>query len=626
MTGTARIVGLAYDEPAQLAADLHLNGVKRALVMAALERAENVGDQEVARLMFWELAVIDVLLVRANGASPWRGGTYDQYATHYRLAPETTPYVLERARETQDLRLKARYLEFALLLSEPRGRPWIEIQRDLLGVYRDYIDGCRTGAGNDPNCHAGVYIDHALHRVEPLFARRGVIPDADLQDWAGWVVKLAEDSRSFPVKDPHDAEQQRNRWVADYLRRLTVLPPEAASPDIRVRALQLLADAAAYYRSTPLNDHFEHSVAEVEAELRKHWGEGGTHEAMIRRQLDATVRRAEFHRSTGNGLITATFFRQARALVEKHRQYFTEADVAKLQVAEREALVAGESELKRVAFSIEIPKELMDFVRETPEATVQAIVTEAATAVPDRARIRKDVLEANEQAPLHALFGRTIIRPGKVVGESTGPEASVELDVEYRAMLQTQVLGIAIAAAVQKAAREIGLTPEHLVAPLTPLALDAGSLDLIRKGLERVIADDPVSATHILVPRIEDALRQHLKAIGVDTTDFVADVGDGTSRTDDATLGSLMRKTLPDGRTMRDYLGGDLWDHLDSALNSQTGPNLRNEFAHGLARPEHCTVIVAAIALLLLYQLAAVAGRATTADESAKESERNTTP
>ncbi|WP_164020080.1 DUF4209 domain-containing protein [Pyxidicoccus trucidator] len=139
---------------------------------------------------------------------------------------------------------------------------------------------------------------------------------------------------------------------------------------------------------------------------------------------------------------------------------------------------------------------------------------------------------------------------------------------------------------------------------------------LLRHGCGRLIAQDFISASRVLVLRIEDVLRQHLRSLGVDTTEFKPDVGDGTSRTDDATLGKLMRRALPDGRTIKEYLGNDLWSHIDSILNSQTGLNLRNEFAHGLVRPQHCTPDIAGIALALLYQLANAVSAASTANSN----------
>jgi hypothetical protein len=231
--------------------------------------------------------------------------------------------------------------------------------------------------------------------------------------------------------------------------------------------------------------------------------------------------------------------------------------------------------------------------------------------VPDRARIADDVRRGNERAPLRAMIPRTIVERGKVVGQTSGEEGNAALDIEDQATIMAQVVGISVAETVRRAAAQVGLTANHLVTPLGPLHLDEGTLALIRTGCERMIAGDFVSATHVTVHRIEDVLRQHLKAVGVDTTEF-RPARDGTSRTDDAPLGSLLRRSLPDGRTVRDYLGADLWEHVKSVLNSPTGLNLRNEFAHGLARPAHCTPSVAGIALSLLYLLAERAGRGGT--------------
>jgi len=388
VTRTPTILGPAYDAPAHLPADLRINGEKRALALAELNRAEAAGDAEAARLMRWELGVIDLVPIGAEKVSPYRGATYEQYAEFYYLTAETVSYARERAHETKDILLKLQYLEFVLLRSEPKGRAWIDLQREILAADREYVDGCLAGLGNDRHGFAGIYIERALLRVGQLLSRPGLVPPGDLPGWAEWIVRLAEDSRGFPVDRADMVAQQRHRWVADFLRHLTVLPPDATPLPVRTRALTLLADAAAYYQATPLNDTFEHLVAEVEAELRKHWGETGTHERMIRKQFEATLRRAKFHESTGNGLVTATFYRQARAIVEQQRQYFTNDDVARLQRLEQEALDRGiqGGEFKGLSFSIEIPKELMDYVRGTPEATVETIVGEAVRSVPNRER------------------------------------------------------------------------------------------------------------------------------------------------------------------------------------------------------------------------------------------------
>lgn len=108
-------------------------------------------------------------------------------------------------------------------------------------------------------------------------------------------------------------------------------------------------------------------------------------------------------------------------------------------------------------------------------------------------------------------------------------------------------------------------------------------------------------------------IRQYLTSIGVDTQKFKREDDGNTSRTDDATLGRLlMQVKLPDGTPVRTHLGEDLWYYLDAVLNSQTGLNLRHNFAHGLARPNHATPENVGIALSLLYVLAGVASQSKT--------------
>jgi hypothetical protein len=609
MTATPAVLGSQYDAPALLAASLHHYEAKRHLALAALRAAEATGQEDVVKLMHWELGLIDLIITPGKDVSPYGGASYEPYAAHFRLTSETPAYARERAAETQDIILKLHYLEFVLLQSEPRGRPWIQLQREILGAYRTYIDGCRAGVGNDPDGFAGLHIDTALRRVGQLVPRPGVLQPNEHAEWATWLLGLAEDSRSFPVRDPKHEAQQRHRWIAPYLVHLSSIPPEFVDEGLRSRAVRLLQDAAAYYQSTPLNDLFEHRVAEVEAALGRLWGETGTHERLIRRRFEATVRRAEFHQQTGNGLVTAHFFREARQLMEEQRQYFSAAEITRLELAEQAALTQAVEggEFAEIQVPIEVPREIMDYTGATPEETVQALVEQAVGSIPDREELGRQAKEAAADSPLQSIINRTVIAvTGKVVGESETEEQNLALEVEQRATLLTRLLGAATAITISNAAEKVGLTAEHLVVPLAPLGLDKGTMAMIQQGCDRLIVGDFISATHILIPRLEDVMRQLLRSLGVDTTEFRRDVGDGTSRTDDATLGSLMRKSLPDGRSVKDYLGADLWNHLDSVLNSQTGLNLRNEFAHGLARPEHCSPANAGIVLSLLYQLAAV--------------------
>ena len=227
VSGTPAILGPAYDAPCELAASLYVNDSKRDIVEAALLRAKEARDDETVRQMHWELAMMDLLPVVQDGTSPWHGATYEHYAEVHHLVLETVAYARDRARETHDLRLRIRYLEFALRRCEPQtGRTWIDLQRELLVAYREYVDGCRTGSARDP--YTGVHIYDALTRVRALLAVRGVVPEVEAPGWATWIFELADGSRALPGDTGF-----KHRWVADYLDVLRSLPSAATSQDLR---------------------------------------------------------------------------------------------------------------------------------------------------------------------------------------------------------------------------------------------------------------------------------------------------------------------------------------------------------------------------------------------------------
>jgi hypothetical protein len=383
----------------------------------------------------------------------------------------------------------------------------------------------------------------------------------------------------------------------------------------RELAFQLLKEAADYYAGDPLLDHFSHSVAEMRYELRAHWGEKNAHVDKVREQFVAIIRRAELHKRTGSGLLAQHFFRGALQLAEEHRQYFTGEEVADLmreeQAAIKRSIEAGE--FTKVAVSMEIPAEQVRRVRATAEETIAGLVSEVAKQIPTRESVEAVVRKGAADAPIHTLFAATVMSDGKVVGESRGQEKNIELEIERHAILVATLAGQTIATTIVCASEDVGLTGAHAVAPLAPLALDVGTLELIRHGCELMIAQDFVSACHVLVPRVEDVLRQSLRAQGLHATEFKRDVGDGTSRTDDEPLGSMLARTLPSGVTVRNHLGEDFAEHIERTMTSQTGLNLRHVFAHGIARPRHCTPENAGIVLGILYKLADVAAVASSA-------------
>jgi|GEM_PF-1144622 len=110
---------------------------------------------------------------------------------------------------------------------------------------------------------------------------------------------------------------------------------------------------------------------------------------------------------------------------------------------------------------------------------------------------------------------------------------------------------------------------------------------IIDRGIERLFADDYISAIHILVPQYEGALRRFFEYYGYPTTGVASD-GTQKEQTFTEFLKNEFVKVLPE-----DYLY-----LVDYVMVCQLGLNLRNNVAHGLIE---MPVINKMTALIVLY-------------------------
>lgn len=101
----------------------------------------------------------------------------------------------------------------------------------------------------------------------------------------------------------------------------------------------------------------------------------------------------------------------------------------------------------------------------------------------------------------------------------------------------------------------------------------AGHEDLWARGLGHGLNGDFPSAVSVLVPQIEHALRQVLKAGGA----YTLLVDDATGVESEKGLGSLL--TMPEAK---EVLGAELQYELSTLLIESQGDNLRHDTAHGL--------------------------------------------
>ena len=135
-------------------------------------------------------------------------------------------------------------------------------------------------------------------------------------------------------------------------------------------------------------------------------------------------------------------------------------------------------------------------------------------------------------------------------------------------------------------------TPNIFDCPLIP----ADRVSLYREGMSAFDAEDYVKCIHVLVPQVENSLRELLKLLEVSET-----------KTDDE--GSVELKNMNDvlhEPRVREALDEKLWTFLKVLYADKRGINLRNFVAHGIAPVEAFNRINAGLVVQSVVLLSAI--------------------
>jgi hypothetical protein len=204
------------------------------------------------------------------------------------------------------------------------------------------------------------------------------------------------------------------------------------------------------------------------------------------------------------------------------------------------------------------------------------------TKLPSRAALEADVRQSAKNF-IHMIFPKFRIGPdGTLVAASAGIDPSdPDTDPLLAEMVSQALVGYGISGVGIDVARDTILQEheprEHHFAELAYASafVPPGRELIFAKGLNAGMHGDFVTALHLLVPQLENSLRQILKREGENTI-LVNRKGFDEERD----LDDLLR--LP--RT-RELFGEDLCFTLRALLLHRFGPNFRNLISHGLLPP-----------------------------------------
>lgn len=606
MTRTAERLGASLDrEPEQRLHLEYLQGMPDRDVMPFVEdQAREAGDEELATQLGWERGIMDLRLLGLPHGELFRGASLEDYAKFYRMTPATREYTLARADETGNPVLRAHHLAYARATIPQTGREWVALTRRLAATLREHTElvlrRLTPGADGIEACP----LIEALPVLVHLMSMPGIYSRTELEDCVTWLVAVAERLREheWSASDYN----QPHRWPFEVVRHVTAFRATYVGERDRERALRLVGEAFEFFRKEPLASDFTAGVASIDHELRRHFGERDTHRTMTRRVAEALKQQGDFFREHGFSLGAASMYRDTMKVAQEHGQHFSAEERADLARQEQDAITdaVGGGEFK-LAGTVRLNMSDFDFTGRTPDETIANLRSGALDWLPDIGEIRSLTEGAAVEHPLLEAIPHTAIDGDRVVAEAISTEEHQAAAVAGRVAMHGEALGVLVSGTLTNASASQGLTAEHLLAALRPLPLTQGTIPVLERGLERFLARDYVSAMYILAPLVEEAIRRLLRAAGFDTTTFRAiNQATGASRTDDATLGDLLRLEHADGRTAGDVLDAGLHHLVRATLATQGGPNLRNKVGHGQAAVGDCSPAHAGLLVFVMVCLA----------------------
>jgi hypothetical protein len=271
-------------------------------------------------------------------------------------------------------------------------------------------------------------------------------------------------------------------------------------------------------------------------------------------------------------------------VVERYEQEGLKLDAEELRLLSAKKGERISDDLKQFSVKVEVKQkdmdDLVDHLLGSGDVR-KSLDRIAAYFIPKADEAQKLVEKIKTDAPLMSMIPITIIEKD---GRPTAKIGSIDEDAEGRLYKQ---LGETISFyqpflgfVLEKLREKYAPSVEDMLGYLDQSPLFSESRrELLQEGLRAYEQGDFVKAIHVLVPQIEQSLRNLLSLLQIPTTKTVArhpGIEDVKS----------MNDVLADLR-VRQAMTENLWRYLSAVyIERRGGLNLRNDLAHGLVSPK----------------------------------------
>lgn len=336
------------------------------------------------------------------------------------------------------------------------------------------------------------------------------------------------------------------------------------------RELQRRSDIA---RPATFDPHITMDMAD---RLRR-WRKDGGESEDAKRAVSVAGKAFEDAAAMAGGLTAVSWLED---LIPRYREIGDLSAAARVEQTIRTRSRDAAAEMKTASVQVEVPvAELKKWADDVAGASIgEGLRHIAAAGLLKQGVTRSSVQEMLQGTALLAAIPVTVTGPGGLTETIVG---ALKDDPEGRTLMHAaQLLGWRapwLNLAFQRTREKHGISVKDVMAHARACPIfTADRMPLLQRGVEAWIAEDHVSAVHILVPQVEAALRDCLAAVGGTVWRPNRNGGFKT-----LTLGEILADAVFEAK-----VPADIRFHLRALYTDTRGLNVRNHVAHGLMLPD----------------------------------------
>ena len=269
-------------------------------------------------------------------------------------------------------------------------------------------------------------------------------------------------------------------------------------------------------------------------------------------------------------------------LDQLHKLYISfnlkeEAETVLLKI--RELGPKTNSELKTISHSFDLPqKDLDEYINVMTSGTSNEVLFRiAARYIPIKEKVKEQIFDLSKTAPLTFLVTHVIQdEKGRVVATIGSLEDDLEGHVVIQISQNLHFSSIFLRAVLKESITNKGLKGSDILlfVEKSPI-IEKERFEIIGRGLDAYFREDYLVFIHLIIPQIEEAIRNIIELAGGNILKPAKGGGYQLRNFDEILRDDIIKLTL----------GEDIADYYRILFTDQRGWNLRNIVCHGLGDP-----------------------------------------